>query len=111
MVPIYGVDAVSIALVVRNNQLLRTSKWSCDLARNSGEYYLLQWLALRFKDIAIYLDTVRECYEAWVIYSFMSYLLNFLHSEFSDLELHVSQKPQQKHLVPFCFLPKWRMGR
>lgn len=66
---------------------------------------------MRFKDVTIYLDTLRECYEAYVIYSFMSYLLNFLHSEFSDLEGHVTQKPQTKHLIPFCWLPKWAMGR
>ena len=54
---------------------------------------------------------MRECYEAYVIYSFMSYLLNFLHAEFSDLEGHVAQKPQRKHLIPFCFLPNWEMGR
>ncbi len=72
---------------------------------------VFQWLALRFKDAAIYLDTMRECYEAYVIYSFMSYLLNFLNSEFSHLEAHVAEKPQQKHLIPFCCFPPWKMGR
>ena len=38
-------------------------------------YAVDSWLALRFMGAAIYLDTVRECYEAYVLYNFFSYLL------------------------------------
>jgi Organic solute transporter Ostalpha len=54
--------------------------------------YCIQWFAMKFPDAAIYLDTARECYEAYVIY---------------ELE----QKIQITHLPPVCCLPPWRMGR
>ncbi|KAI8798615.1 transmembrane protein 184C, partial [Biomphalaria glabrata] len=48
-------------------------------------YALNAWFALRFPKAAIYLDTLRECYEAYVIYNFMAYLLSFLHHDHPDL--------------------------
>lgn len=80
----------------------------------SQPYLLLivfQWFALRFKESAIYLDTLRECYEAYVIYNFMAYLLSYLWSEHPQLEVALRHKRPQKHLIPFCCLPMWRMGR
>lgn len=41
-------------------------------------YSLDAWLALRFKDARGYLDPVREIYEAYVIYNFYAYLMNYL---------------------------------
>nr|XP_006815588.1 PREDICTED: LOW QUALITY PROTEIN: transmembrane protein 184C-like [Saccoglossus kowalevskii] len=71
-----------------------------------------EWLALRFPNAAIYLSTCRECYEAYVIYNFMIYLLNFLNSEYGDdFILMLEAKPQQKHLIPFCCFPTWKNGR
>ncbi|CAH8588547.1 unnamed protein product [Schistosoma haematobium] len=69
------------------------------------------WLALIFPSFAIYFDTLRECYEAYVIYNFLAFLLNYLRSEFPDLRCVIEQKPQMKHLPPFCFLNSWKMGR
>ena len=71
----------------------------------------MQWLALRFKDLAIYLDTMRECYEAYVIYNFMAYLLCYLRTQYPNLEMHLSTKEPVSHFFPFCFLPRWAMGR
>lgn len=41
-------------------------------------YALNSWIVLKFPVSAIYLDTIRTCYEAYVIYNFMMYLINFL---------------------------------
>ena len=41
-----------------------------------------QWLGLKFPEAAVYLDIVRECYEAYVLYNFLCYLLNFLEFEY-----------------------------
>lgn len=68
------------------------------------------WLALRFPHAAIYLDSLRECYEAYVIYNFMTFLLAYLSSEY-DFEVILSDKPQVKHFFPCCTLPPWRMGK
>jgi len=57
----------------------------------------------------MYFDLVRECYEAFVIYSFYSFLVAYLGGE-TQLDLIFSRKPQQKHMMPFCFLPSWAMG-
>lgn len=67
-------------------------------------YAMNSWMAMNFPVIAIYVDTLRECYEAFVIYSFMKYLLNFLFYEM-DVEYVIECKPQVKHLFPLCFLP------
>jgi hypothetical protein len=41
-------------------------------------YALNSWIVLKFPESSIYLDTLRECYEAFVIYNFMMYLINYL---------------------------------
>jgi hypothetical protein len=33
-------------------------------------YAVDAWMSLRFKDAAFYIDPIRECYEAFVIYNF-----------------------------------------
>ncbi|PFX26674.1 Transmembrane protein 184C [Stylophora pistillata] len=68
------------------------------------------WLALRFPKAAIYLDSLRECYEAYVIYNFMTFLLAYLNTEY-DFEEKLSRKPQVEHFFPCCTLPPWKMGR
>lgn len=73
-------------------------------------YALNAWFALRFPDAAIYLDTIRECYEAYVIYNFMAYLLSYLWTEHPQLHIVLERKRQQKHIIPFCCLPPWPMG-
>ncbi|XP_064607932.1 transmembrane protein 184C-like [Liolophura sinensis] len=73
-------------------------------------YALNAWFGLRFPGAAIYLDTLRECYEAYVIYNFMTYLLTYLRTEYPDLEQVVEVKPSVKHIIPFCWLPLWPMG-
>lgn len=65
---------------------------------------------MNFPVIAIYVDTLRECYEAFVIYSFMKYLLNFLFYEM-DLEYIIECKPGVQQLFPFCLLPPCIGGR
>ncbi|KAL8609176.1 hypothetical protein ACOMHN_062417 [Nucella lapillus] len=74
-------------------------------------YALNAWFALRFPAAAIYLDTLRECYEAYVIYNFMRYLLNFLYREHPDLEQILERRRRVKHFFPFCCLPPWPRGR
>ncbi|XP_078683210.1 transmembrane protein 184C-like [Branchiostoma floridae x Branchiostoma belcheri] len=73
-------------------------------------YAIDAWFALKFAASTIYLDTIRECYEAYVIYNFMIFVLNYLQSEM-DLEAVCARKKQVRHLFPFCFLPPWRMGK
>ena len=71
------------------------------------------WLALRFKDQTIYFDTIRECYEAYVIYNFYAYCVAYLqHRCVPSLEHALSRKPQQRHLFPVSLFapPTPKMG-
>lgn len=68
------------------------------------------WVALKYPDIAIYVDTCRECYEAYVIYNFMIFLLNYLTNRCPNLALVLEAKDQQRHLPPLCCCPPWPMG-
>uniref|UniRef100_A0A8C7ZFF5 Transmembrane protein 184C n=2 Tax=Oryzias sinensis TaxID=183150 RepID=A0A8C7ZFF5_9TELE len=73
-------------------------------------YSLDSWIALKYPNIAIYVDTCRECYEAYVIYNFMTFLLNYLENQYPSLVLMLEVQEQQKHLPPLCCCPPWPMG-
>lgn len=71
-------------------------------------YAINSWLSLKINPLIIYLDTLRECYEAFVIYSFLKYLTNYLYREL-DLERENNQiecKPKVKHLFPLNLILK-----
>ncbi|XP_058049928.1 transmembrane protein 184C isoform X2 [Ahaetulla prasina] len=73
-------------------------------------YSLDSWIALKYPNIAIYVDTCRECYEAYVIYNFMVFLSNYLINRYPNLVLIIEAKDQQRHLPPLCCCPPWAMG-
>ncbi|XP_021026529.1 transmembrane protein 184C [Mus caroli] len=73
-------------------------------------YSVDSWVALICPKIAIYVDTWRECYEAYVIYNFMIFLTNYLTIRFPNLILHLEAKDQQNHILPLCCCPPWAMG-
>ncbi|XP_069600143.1 transmembrane protein 184C [Ranitomeya imitator] len=73
-------------------------------------YSVDSWIALKYPDIAIYVDTCRECYEAYVIYNFMIFLFNYLTNRCPNLALVLEAKDQQRHLPPLCCFPPWPMG-
>ncbi|XP_045459527.1 transmembrane protein 184C [Melitaea cinxia] len=73
-------------------------------------YALNAWIGLEFPEQSIYMDSLRECYEAYVIYNFMKYLLNYLNSG-NDLEAVLETKPQVYHIFPLCCMAPWEMGR
>ncbi|CAD6238102.1 GSCOCG00008392001-RA-CDS [Cotesia congregata] len=73
-------------------------------------YAVNAWLGLIYPEGSIYVDSLRECYEAYVIYNFMMYLLAYLDSD-HQLERRLEMSPQVKHMFPFCCLSDWRMGK
>ncbi|GAB0087246.1 transmembrane protein 184C [Sergentomyia squamirostris] len=72
-------------------------------------YALNALLGLLFPANVIYMDSIRECYEAYVIYNFMVYLLNYLNLEM-DLEANMQLKPTVRHIFPLCWMRPWEMG-
>jgi hypothetical protein len=78
-------------------------------------YAITSWLALCFTRHAIYFNTLRGCYEAYVIYSFYMYLVTILggdqmHGEEQIISLLETKPETEHHSFPFCWLPTPRMG-
>jgi hypothetical protein len=73
-------------------------------------YSMNAWVALVLPKLGVYLDVCRETYEAFVIYSFMKYLLNYLHYDL-NLQQTIDYKPGVNHLFPFCFFGSTSGGR
>ncbi|KAH0948732.1 hypothetical protein HN011_010179 [Eciton burchellii] len=73
-------------------------------------YAVNAWLGLVYPEGSIYVDSLRECYEAYVIYNFMMYLLAYLNAD-HQLEHRLEISPQVHHIFPLCCLPDWEMGR
>nr|CCA26661.1 conserved hypothetical protein [Albugo laibachii Nc14] len=59
------------------------------------------WLSLRFKNIAVYLDLMRDCYEAYVIYLFLALMIAYLGDGNHERVLQILQSlPSVKHFWP-----------
>jgi len=69
-------------------------------------------MALRFKAWALHFETIRECYEAYVIFSFLYYLIALLGEEAQLISI-LKEKPEDlghhKFPVNMCMSP-WIMG-
>ena len=82
-------------------------------------YAVQSWLSLRFKEARIYIDTIRDFYEAFVIASFVYYLIELLGGQ-DALVRTLRQKAQDHpdeaaHLGQHAFplnlvLEKWDLG-
>lgn len=74
-------------------------------------YSVESWLALRWTDQKIYLETARDCYEAWVLYTFFALLVEFMGGKRAlAAKLKASGKERAKRLPPCCCLRGWRLG-
>jgi len=67
-------------------------------------YGLTSFLALRFMDSALYLETIRDVYEAFVVYCFLKLLLNLMGGEDICVAM-IKQTGTLKHPFPFCWFP------
>lgn len=75
-------------------------------------YSVESWFSLRFREFALYIETIRECYESYVIYSFMYYLIALLGHE-THLIAILRNKPKERgnHLFPFNrYFSPWDLG-
>jgi len=61
-------------------------------------YAVNAWIGLVFPAASIYFDSIRECYEAYVIYNFMRYLLNYLQNELVDYEMSLHNKDEVNNI-------------
>ena len=74
-------------------------------------YALESWISLCFHQAAPYLDATRDCYEAFVVYTFFTLLVNYLGGERVILQRPDYQTPVS-HIWPLSlFYPKMNLGR
>lgn len=75
-------------------------------------YSIESWLALRFKHFALYIETLREAYEAYVVFSFLYFLIALLGEEAQLISI-LKEKPESRgrHTFPLnLILSPWIMG-
>jgi hypothetical protein len=70
-------------------------------------YAIDSFLSLLLRPSAIYWNTLRNCYEAFVIYSFLALLLTYL-GGVNTLAHTLSELPKQTHMFPFCMLSSFK---
>ena len=81
-------------------------------------YGIESWFALRYTENAVYLQAFREFYEAYVIWSFLHFLMSFLGDHEADIvdllqrkrTMLPSNQKNVRHLPPFCCLKSWKLG-
>ena len=75
-------------------------------------YSIESWLALRYGSYTFFIETLRECYEAYVIYNFLYFLISLLGEE-GHLVALLKEKPAIRgmHKWPTSmFVSSWIMG-
>jgi len=74
-------------------------------------YAVTSWLSLGYEDLYPVLETFRSMYEAFVIWSFMYFLMLYLGPTEEVLVARLEQKAQQHHLFPLNYIwTPWKMG-
>jgi len=76
-------------------------------------FSIQSWLGLRFKDYSIYFETIRDWYEAYVLYSFFQYLIQVLGGEEALILMLKDKSPTRGvHIggLQLCIKP-WLMGQ
>jgi len=75
-------------------------------------YAVQSWLSLRFRNARIYIDTLRDLYEAYVIQSFLYFLMELLGGE--DTLVQILQEKDSHYGIHLSllrfFIPPWEMG-
>lgn len=76
-------------------------------------YAIESWFALRFRKRAQYWETLRECYEAYAIYSFYKLMESYLEGEGVIPGKMLERVGQHcHHMFPFKYvLPKWELSK
>lgn len=76
-------------------------------------YSVGSWLAMRFGSYAIYIETVRDLYESYVLYSFLQFLIQVLGGEEALVLMLKDKSPTRGvHMwgLQWCLKP-WLMGQ
>ncbi|EKX47756.1 hypothetical protein GUITHDRAFT_69286 [Guillardia theta CCMP2712] len=72
-------------------------------------YAVESWLALRFNEQKIYLETMREAYESYVVYSFFKLMREFLGEKPRKVVAEKKGRGKAIMLWPCCCMTAWRL--
>lgn len=74
-------------------------------------YAIESWLALRFKEQKAVLETAREAYEAWVIYSFYKLMLTFVGEtdEIAQATIDALGREHAHMMFPLHKIKPWKL--
>eukprot|EP01027_Heterolobosea_sp_BB2_P005081 GEZU01007809.1.p1 GENE.GEZU01007809.1~~GEZU01007809.1.p1 ORF type:complete len:320 (+),score=49.63 GEZU01007809.1:145-960(+) len=64
-------------------------------------YSIMSWLSLKYFHYSVYFATLRDCYEGFVLWSFMQLIIAFLGGS-EELITKLEDKPARKLLTPLC---------
>ncbi|KAG0367686.1 hypothetical protein BGZ54_003438 [Gamsiella multidivaricata] len=62
-------------------------------------YSIISFLSYRFYKQAIYYETIRDCYEAFVIHSFFVLLLTYLGDDTAERRARITAGPERRKLI------------
>jgi len=71
-------------------------------------YAVDSYLAMVYKELAIYINTGRECYEAFVIYSFVNFLISSIGGAPAVEQALLRKSEPMHHMFPFNYMEVWR---
>ena len=69
-------------------------------------YAIESWVALRYKDQAVYLSTLREAYEAFVVYSATKLMMDYVGPS-AVAQLKVKGHTHVHMIPPLCYVRPW----
>lgn len=93
-----------ILLHLRNYVYPKQQKFVVRIVAIVPIYAVESYLALRFRRSALYIETLRECYEAYAIYSFLYYLISLFGDESELIKLLRHKSVARAHPWPLSLL-------
>ena len=72
-------------------------------------YSFISFFSIRFETAGLYLEIIRDCYEAFVIYCFLIWILNAIGGE-ENCGRSIASRMHMPHPFPLCCLPHIRLN-
>lgn len=74
---------------------------------------ICSWLSLRWTNCIIYFESIKEAYEAIVVYSYVALLISIMGGKEATIEAIARKDPkmgEHRYCFPICCGKKWEMG-
>eukprot|EP01083_Nonionella_stella_P201577 737336_1 len=72
-------------------------------------YAIISFISIHEQTVGLYMEIIRDCYEAFVIYCFLVWILNVIGGE-QACAVSIAQRMAMKHPFPLCCLPPLRLN-